>query len=270
MEKKILSLGFWMSFAIVTFYILLIPLSLAIPVSVISAILKIEIQNTHPLVNLFYSLFSFWLIFLWVKNVYTLELKKAFRWQKSLGVQLIFLVITLAGLSFLLSEWDNLVRKLFPISEYYQKLFSDIFGGNINIFWAILSAVIVIPVIEEILLRGIVLKGLLTKYQPLHAVLISALLFAAMHLNIWQFSNAFVLGLLFGWIYIKTKSLLPCIVGHIFNNAFPFILAHFPDLKIPGYTVDSGFQPLWFNLLGGLLTAIGIGALFILFRQRRP
>lgn len=83
----------------------------------------------------------------------------------------------------------------------------------------IFLAVLFAPIAEEVLFRGIVTQLLLNKYHPTKAIIISALIFALIHVNPSQIPGAFVMGLLFGWIFHKTGSLIPCIIMHFINNA---------------------------------------------------
>lgn len=74
------------------------------------------------------------------------------------------------------------------------------------------------PVLEEVLFRGILLTGLLRNYRPWVAIGQSALLFGLFHMNPVQIVSAGIMGLLVGWLYYRTRSLLLCIVAHALNN----------------------------------------------------
>lgn len=96
-----------------------------------------------------------------------------------------------------------------------------------NIFWAILyfQSIIQAPIFEELFFRGIILKGLLNKYEnsPKKAIIYSAIVFGVIHLNIPQGINAFIGGLILGFIYYYTKSIKLSIFAHIVNNLITFI-----------------------------------------------
>lgn len=83
---------------------------------------------------------------------------------------------------------------------------------------------IVAPIAEEFLFRGAVLKSLLEwkkiSGKPWLAILLSAILFALAHRNPAQIPAAFLFGLLFGWLFFRTRSLLPGIVLHIIHNSY--------------------------------------------------
>ena len=82
------------------------------------------------------------------------------------------------------------------------------------------------PVAEELVFRGAVLRTLL-KWQPSRPwlmIALSALLFAISHLNPAQMPHAFLIGLLLGWLYMRTKSVVPGIAYHWVNNTVAYVL----------------------------------------------
>lgn len=84
--------------------------------------------------------------------------------------------------------------------------------------------IIIGPIAEELLIRGFILTGLKNRYGPTIAVVLSSLIFAALHLPlVAQSIYAFCLGILFGFLYLKTGSIRACILAHIFNNGI-FVL----------------------------------------------
>lgn len=95
--------------------------------------------------------------------------------------------------------------------------------------WAILSTVVCAPLFEEILFRGAIFETTRERYGAGAAVFISALLFGAIHMIPVQVINAFVVGLIFGFIYLKTRSLATVILLHAFNNALGYISMAFFD-----------------------------------------
>ena len=100
--------------------------------------------------------------------------------------------------------------------EHRQQFFSGIAGA--------LNACIFGPTIEEICFRGIVLGGLLkTRCRPWLAILISTLLFALLHGLGANFVTAILFGILIGWLYWRTGSIIPGIIIHITNNSLTAI-----------------------------------------------
>jgi len=124
-----------------------------------------------------------------------------------------------------------------PMPEWIKQIFAELMQKSLPTF---LMVVVFAPICEEWLLRGIILKGLLTHYSPRKAIVWSAVMFAVMHLNPWQGILAFFLGLMIGWVYWRTRSLWCCIFIHAVNNAASYILSVFifPDVPVDASIAD--------------------------------
>lgn len=109
--------------------------------------------------------------------------------------------------------------KVIPPPDWFWELFSKIFDSDYGWWGAFFKVAVLAPVIEELIFRGLILQGFRRNYNGFFAVFISALLFALFHLNPWQFPATFILGLLLGWIMLRTNSILLVILGHSINNA---------------------------------------------------
>ena len=70
------------------------------------------------------------------------------------------------------------------------------------------------------------LLGLMSKKNHWVAIMISAAIFGLAHANVAQFVNALLLGLLLGWMYYRTKSLVPGILLHWVNNTMAYVLSN--------------------------------------------
>jgi len=92
------------------------------------------------------------------------------------------------------------------------------------------------PLVEELVFRGAILRSLLRwKQNPWVGIAISALLFALIHMNPAQMPHAFLIGLLLGWMYYRTDSIVPGVVYHWVNNTVAYVLYNFypdPDLTL--------------------------------------
>ena len=88
--------------------------------------------------------------------------------------------------------------------------------------WAgILLVAFVGPVVEELFFRGGILRVLLrTCRRPWVAIVVSGLVFGLIHMNPAQVVFASFAGILLGWLYWRTRSLIPCMVVHVLNNSF--------------------------------------------------
>lgn len=183
-------------------------------------------------------------------------------------ITLLPLSLAVVGLHVILSEADNVTRWIMPMPTFLEQVFSDLAKGGLS---SLVALLIVAPLTEELLCRGLILGGFLRRYSVRKAVLASALLFAALHVNPYQFFTPFALGVLIGWVFLKTRSLWPCIYAHALNNAGGFVARDVLGIDIPGYTsgLEGGvqFQPLWFDGLGVLLLAIGLLLLAAVFAR---
>ena len=120
--------------------------------------------------------------------------------------------------------------------DMVQALLDQMTGGP---FWSsFLLTAIFAPVFEEWLCRGMVLRGLLTKMKPGWAIVISALFFAVIHMNPWQALNAFIIGIVMGYVYFKTGCLWLTMLIHFVNNGFAVICAQIPSLKEYDFWID--------------------------------
>lgn len=110
--------------------------------------------------------------------------------------------------------------KLNELLSLTDELEIDEYSGT---FLELLVIGLVVPVAEELLMRGVVLGALLqwrpAQGRPWLAILLSATLFSVMHFNPAQIPGSFMMGILMGWLCYRTGSLLPGIVMHVFNNS---------------------------------------------------
>lgn len=117
------------------------------------------------------------------------------------------------------------VGALIPMPSSVQKFFEKMVTKDI---FSIITLVVAAPILEEILCRGIVLRGLLKNYSPQKAIVISAIFFGALHMNPWQALPAFMGGLFLGWTYYKTQSVIPGMIIHATINSTAVLFLFLP------------------------------------------
>ena len=131
------------------------------------------------------------------------------------------LMLSIIPLTFGMIFWMNYVVEALSLPNVFEDLFVQMMNSPLGI----LSIAIVAPIFEEILFRGAIQGHLLRSgVRPQYAILLSALVFGIIHGNPAQIPFAFVLGLLLGWLYYITGSLLPGILLHFINNTTSVIL----------------------------------------------
>ncbi len=102
--------------------------------------------------------------------------------------------------------------------KYEQVNYGENPSGIFGFLLSLIATAVVPALAEEFACRGIIL-GLLKKYGEGFAVVASSVLFGIMHGNFEQIPFATMVGLVLGYIYVKTKSLWSCVLVHFINNA---------------------------------------------------
>ena len=104
---------------------------------------------------------------------------------------------------------------LFP-DEWMRQLNRTISGTG---GWAMVTAVVAAPVCEEVFFRGILQDGLTRKYGGWQGILLASFIFGAIHLVPQQVVGGTLIGVVIGYVYYRTRSLLSAIVLHAINNS---------------------------------------------------
>lgn len=178
-----------------------------------------KLEQLKNWVTMFAYIGSFVLLFLyvWITLKGRQQLFKL-KWAKQSIVSyvlLFFIIILLGTVIEPLTAW-------LTMPDFLKNILKDMVQPDLASF---LTVVIAAPICEEILCRGIILEGLLqNKMKPHVAIMWSAFIFAALHLNPWQGIPAFIIGCIMGWVYYKTRSLWLPIFMHFVNNGFSFLI----------------------------------------------
>ena len=141
----------------------------------------------------------------------------------------------------------------------YQSVTESIYRAGL--LSQIFASVVTAPVLEELLMRGLIYSRLRSFFSDVRpAVLAGALVFALFHGNVVQGIYAFLIGLYFVWLYEAYHSLVPAVLAHAAANASSILLEELGWLD--GFYADL---PLYF-----LTTALFLGAgAFCWSRARR-
>ena len=214
-------------------------------IAIVMVILRqfIEVDLSVLLLALYPLTFSVVIPFVWIRAKRSYE-EKSIKGEPipqespsfgSLPAPILFLLLLVLTVSFgiliePLTMWMNMPD--------FMKEISRIIGSH---GWlSFLSLVVMAPLLEEWLCRGVILKGLLNRgYSPAVAIVWSASMFGVMHMNPYQAIPAFLVGLLLGWIYWRTRSLWTVIFIHAVNNGISVALTRFfPDIPDDITTYD--------------------------------
>ena len=102
------------------------------------------------------------------------------------------------------------------------------FANNWEFLLGILSIALIPGICEEYLFRGVLQKNFYLISKNIHiAVWLSAFFFSALHLQFYGFFPRMLLGVLFGYIYYWSGSILYPMIAHIFNNFFSLTIFYF-------------------------------------------
>jgi membrane protease YdiL (CAAX protease family) len=163
-----------------------------------------------------------------------------------------------------LPEWLNSVENWMKSSEQNAKEITDAFLSDTSASGLIINLIMIalLPALgEEFLFRGVLQKLLHQWFKNVHwAVIVSAVIFSAMHFQFYGFLPRTILGVLFGYLFVITKSLWIPITAHFINNGAAVVAAYLfqqqfleSDYHEFGRTTDF----LWV-----LISAITVVALF--------
>ena len=163
---------------------------------------------------------------------------------------------------------SKVINQLYPISEEAaaaMKPFADQIGAAP--WWSVVLLMALVPAIcEELAFRGFVFGGLVRERGKLRAVVVTAVMFGISHGVLQQSIAATTMGLLLGWITLRTGSLLPCILIHFTNNALSVSLERIATSEWQGASMflkqtelGPAYQPIW------VLISIGIAVTCMLY-----
>ncbi len=130
-----------------------------------------------------------------------------------------WILILIGGLSvnFLIEPLAQVIPSMTLASAHLINLANDKIGG-------FLYLIFLAPILNELLFRGIILRGFLKNFHPAIAILASSLAYAVFHLSIIQAFASIFLCIFIGIVYWKTRSLALCISIHVLNNAIAYSL----------------------------------------------
>ena len=121
----------------------------------------------------------------------------------------------------LLPEWTGWAKEMAEESSEQLGALMQVPGGYMVV--ALLP-----PLVEEMVFRGCILKSLL-QWKPERKwlmIALSALIFSVVHMNPAQMPHTLLIGLLLGWMYARTGSIVPGVAYHWANNTAAYVMFH--------------------------------------------
>ena len=178
----------------------------------------------------------------------------------------------LAKLDFVIILWGTIMvlatgvvieplLNLFP-ETYLDRLGNIMAAGG----WMMFTSIVIAPIMEEILFRGILQDALMRKYGVFVGILIASAVFGIVHIIPQQVVNAFMIGIVLGYIYYRTGALLPVILIHCINNAISYFTWMLNGGTLLSTREQMGNDTLYFTVYGIACVLFGIGFVSIAIR----
>ena len=139
---------------------------------------------------------------------------------------------------------------------------ADQFDGLVHNVVGAFTVSVLAPLLEEAMFRGAMQGYMMRRFNPWVGIVVAALVFGLFHMNPVQIMYATLLGIVFGWIYYRTRSLMSVIVGHVLNNSMATaVMLLFPASEMEQVSaVQSALVELGFEVM----TFMGFVALSLL------
>ena len=169
------------------------------------------------------------------------------------GVLVVSLLMSAAAIapSSLLAE---LSLRLHPADPQWVKFYADNLQGTPRqIVLAMIGGVLLAPLVEEIIFRGLLQRLVARAWGPWPGIVISALVFAIIHGEPWFLFGLIAVGLVLGYLFEATGSLGACWAAHALHNAVSMVILFMRQ--------DMSLQPSELGLADWLLAAGSLGAL---------
>ncbi|MBN1892710.1 MAG: CPBP family intramembrane metalloprotease [Clostridiales bacterium] len=204
------------------------------------------------------------LVIIWVYVSERVEGKKLFRRHLSPPIVLSGIIIAfgLLGITMLYFYFADTVLSPFSFVqeslEEYEALLSV---GNLTLFEKIaysISVTLLVPIVEELIFRGIILQEFLSTMKPVVAVILTSAVFAIVHVQPIQVGYAFLCGVVISAVYVLSHSIFLTILLHSVYNFFGSVL----QIVYPA-------SEEWFDIMGIMyFAAIALSVVAVLYLKR--
>lgn len=173
--------------------------------------------------------------------------------------KILFPLISFSIGVFILSDAiDRIINTFIPVPNFYAEVLEMFKWNDILSFLIIIVSVVVIaPIVEEIIFRGLLLRGLEKKYRlAILPIIYSSILFTAIHGLPSFFIQIFLIGMVLGFLSIKFNSVFPGIVLHSINNLLTLLILNRSEKEFDLYLKD-GMVNWQVILIGGIFIYFG-------------
>ncbi len=135
-------------------------------------------------------------------------------------------IVAALGFCMFASQVSNFMANIFSAFGFtFPSMERELPTGVLGFILVVLSTAVFPALLEEFMMRGAVL-GVLRKFGDGFAVIASSLVFAFMHASLIQFAFAFLVGVVLGFVTIKSKSIWLAIIIHAANNFISVVFSY--------------------------------------------
>lgn len=184
-----------------------------------------------------------------------IPLKKYIANKLESKIKLLYCFLLFLGVYFMSLLIGGILETFIPSNDSLNSVFIQGFNSWIGV----LAIVVLAPIFEELLFRGVILRGFLKNYGPMTSVIMTAVLFGVFHFNPIQSITAAILGLALGWMFIKTGSLWVCMLFHALYNGFSTLIYYI--------TSSGNISDMTLVLIMVPAVILGAAAAFLLARK---
>ena len=180
----------------------------------------------------------FIIIFIYKKNKGNFKINFDYN---NLDISILLFIIPVAVSSQIIgSEIENLISILIKRSlNFYQAIITLAkLPGISGLFLSIILIAVIPAIVEEILFRGIIQKGLINKYNTNTGIILASFLFAIIHINPHVLLTIFLFAILLGFVYHIYKNILYNILIHFTLNFLAVLLIRYDNFHLKGLNSD--------------------------------
>lgn len=193
-----------------------------------------------------------------ILRIFKLKPNDIFRIRMPKLEQLAIVPFIAVSASILVSLLMQFINTIYPFPDQYTEQLMGLFKMSDSL-WVMLGVIALAPgICEEIMFRGFLMRFFEGNSKKM-AVVVSALLFAIFHLDPFRLIPTFILGLILGYLTIRSGSIVNSMLSHTVNNSVAVLVASFgSSVWMKPLLRGADSLQWWLALPAALVLAIGL------------
>ncbi len=165
------------------------------------------------------------------------------------------------ALSVLIDELDRVINMIIPLPEWMEEMMTPLkVETTADWIMAVSGVVIAAGFAEEALFRGFIQVSLEKKGDVTKAVLISAATWALIHIVPYWAIQIFIIGVIFGYLSWRTRSIFPSVIMHAGNNLLALFFVNMTMEEEPSWY-------LWGDHVSPVILVLAAGIFYYSIKQ---